>query len=583
MASLLLKAMNLAVIAGWMVLAVVLVRAVVSRLPKSARCGLWALVALRLVFPFSIESVFSLLPSPRVLPDLVLSGPSFTVESGIAAVDGRVNEYLTDRYYEGVTVPANTGEMWMERLSWVWVAGIALLAGYAIVSSLRLHWKLRTAAVLEEPVWISDEIGTPFLFGLLRPRIYLPSDLTGVQRDCVLAHEFAHLRHRDHWWKALGFALLAVYWFQPLLWLAYFLFCRDLELACDERAARGMSLEEKRCYAHALLACSTGRRLPIAPLAFGEHDVKTRVKAVLHSKKPALWVSAAAVLVCSAVALGFLTVPQAATVYDHSNVETLYSCRTQYTGNTAAIEGILAELPFPEDFEFQEFSFQDQWDPFYIDLEFKTPPQPTMYYFAREHEMVQELNKSACTLFALVHNLRQVRFVLDDGGEEPLLLSFSRENAEEVVGVDLWSESATVSQLDSLLKRIDDQVDTAAQQESSFFAEMDALVEEIAASPAYSSAPGDYIKEHQDAYDRFLSYGDNTLLYCFERFLGGGQNGLEGHLLSIACCEILEIEDSAMYATGQDWFDHFLELARNGELGRGYYILREITDRQLTL
>lgn len=206
-----------------------------------------------------------------------------------------------------------------------------------------------------------------------------------------------------------------------------------------------------------------------------------------------------------------------------------------------------------------------------------------MYYFAREHEMVQELNKSACTLFALVHNLRQVRFVLDDGGEEPLLLSFSRENAEEVVGVDLWSESATVSQLDSLLKRIDDQVDTAAQQESSFFAEMDALVEEIAASPAYSSAPGDYIREHQDAYDRFLSYGDNTLLYCFERFLGGGQDGLEGHLLSIACCEILEIEDSAMYATGQDWFDHFLELARNGELGRGYYILREITDRQLTL
>src|SRR5699024_3264347 len=127
-----------------------------------------------------------------------------------------------------------------------------------LVSSLRLRWKLRTAAVLEEPVWVSDEIGTPFLFGLLRPRIYLPSHLGGAERDCVLAHEFAHLRHRDHWWKMLGVVLLAVYWFQPLLWLAYLLFCRDLELACDERTAREMSLEEKRCYAHALLACSTG-------------------------------------------------------------------------------------------------------------------------------------------------------------------------------------------------------------------------------------------------------------------------------------------------------------------------------------
>lgn len=583
MASLFLTAVNLAAMAGWMVLAVVLLRAVLRRLPKSARCGLWALVALRLVFPFSIQSVFSLLPSPQVLPDLVLSGPSFRVESGIPAVDGRVNEYLADRYYEGVTVPANTGAIWMERLAWIWLAGVAVLLGYVLVSSLRLRWKLRTAAVLEEPVWVSDEIGTPFLFGLLRPRIYLPSHLGGAERDCVLAHEFAHLRHKDHWWKMLGFVLLAVYWFQPLLWLAYFLFCRDLELACDERTAREMSLEEKRCYAHALLACSTGRRLPMAPLAFGERDVKTRVKAVLRSKKPALWVSAAAVLVCSAVALGFLTVPRAAIVYDHPNAETLYSCRTQYTGNTAAIEGILAELQFPEGFVFQEFSFQDRQEPFYIDLEFKTPAQPTIYYFAREHETVQQLNKSACTLFALVHNLRQVRFVLNDGGEEPLLLSFSRENAETVVGVDLWSESGTADRLDALLGRIDRRVETAAGQEAEFLAEMDALVEEIASSPAYSSAPGDYIKEHQEAYDRMVSYGESALLYCFERFLGGGQDGLEGHLLSIACREILEIEDDALYATGQDWFDHYRNLAMNGEPGRGYYMLREITDRQLSL
>ena len=199
-------------------------------------------------------------------------------------------------------------------LTYVWLAGMAVLLGWAAFSWLRLRRQVAASVSVAKGVYICDDIASPFILGVLRPRIYLPSGLTGATLESVLRHERAHLKRRDHWWKPLAHVLIAVYWFNPLLWAAYVLLCRDIELACDERVVRDMTREDRAAYSQALLQCSLNRRrrLVLCPLAFGEVGVRTRVKSVLRYRRPAVWLSAAAVLLCAALAVTFLTEPKTA-------------------------------------------------------------------------------------------------------------------------------------------------------------------------------------------------------------------------------------------------------------------------------
>lgn len=199
-------------------------------------------------------------------------------------------------------------------LAYVWLAGMAVLLGWAAFSWLRLRRQVAASVSVAKGVYICDDIASPFILGVLRPRIYLPSGLTGATLESVLRHERAHLKRRDHWWKPLAHVLIAVYWFNPLLWAAYVLLCRDIELACDERVVRDMTREDRAAYSQALLQCSLNRRrrLVLCPLAFGEVGVRTRVKSVLRYRRPAVWLSAAAVLLCAALAVTFLTEPKTA-------------------------------------------------------------------------------------------------------------------------------------------------------------------------------------------------------------------------------------------------------------------------------
>lgn len=199
-------------------------------------------------------------------------------------------------------------------LAYVWLAGMAVLLGWAAFSWLRLRRQVAASVSVAKGVYICDDIASPFILGVLHPRIYLPSGLTGATLESVLRHERAHLKRRDHWWKPLAHVLIAVYWFNPLLWAAYVLLCRDIELACDERVVRDMTREDRAAYSQALLQCSLNRRrrLVLCPLAFGEVGVRTRVKSVLRYRRPAVWLSAAAVLLCAALAVTFLTEPKTA-------------------------------------------------------------------------------------------------------------------------------------------------------------------------------------------------------------------------------------------------------------------------------
>lgn len=307
-----IKIFNMSIAAGWLILAVIVLRFLLQKAPKWLPCTLWAFVAVRLICPFTFESTFSLIPSAEtVSPDVVRYAPEPSIDSGIPAIDGTLNPMIGEIFAPAPGASVNPLDIWAFVASIIWVIGLAVLLGYAFISFLRLHGKVREAVPLQNHVWICDAVKSPFILGIVKPRIYLSSGMDAEQTKYVLAHERAHLKSGDHIWKPFGYVLLAVYWFHPLMWAAYILFCRDIEFACDERAVKDMNFDGKKAYCHALLSCSmpVGMRVSY-PLAFGEGRVKERVKHVLHYRRPALWAILTAVGVCVAVAVCFLTDPE---------------------------------------------------------------------------------------------------------------------------------------------------------------------------------------------------------------------------------------------------------------------------------
>lgn len=305
-----LKLAGMSVTAGVLVLAILAVRALTRRrMPKWAHCLLWGLVAACLLCPVLPESGLSLRPQSG---ELVQYGDQLTGldrEPVIILMETGVQDVYAFR-----TGEADRPGVSLMPLAYVWLAGMAVLLGWAAFSWLRLRRQVAASVNVAKGVYICDDIASPFILGVLHPRIYLPSGLTGATLESVLRHERAHLKRRDHWWKPLAHVLIAVYWFNPLLWAAYVLLCRDIELACDERVVRDMTREDRAAYSQALLQCSLNRRrrLVLCPLAFGEVGVRTRVKSVLRYRRPAVWLSAAAVLLCAALAMTFLTEPKPA-------------------------------------------------------------------------------------------------------------------------------------------------------------------------------------------------------------------------------------------------------------------------------
>ncbi len=312
MDALFLKLLNLSLTASWLILAIVVLRLVFRKAPRWIFCLLWGLVALRLVVPFSLESALSLIPSAQPLPDNIIYTAAPAIDSGVPLIDNVVNPVLETTLTPATPiVSANPTQIWSFVLSCVWVIGIVIMLGYALVSYLLLRRRVATATLLRENIKQSERVDSPFVLGLLRPTIYLPYAMDEGDMGHVIAHERAHIRRGDHWWKPLGFLILAVYWFNPLVWVAYILFCRDMELACDEKVAANLAHEERQAYSTALLHCGVRRRTVAAcPLAFGEVGVKSRVKSVMHYKKPAFWVVLIAVVACIVVAVCFLTVPK---------------------------------------------------------------------------------------------------------------------------------------------------------------------------------------------------------------------------------------------------------------------------------
>lgn len=615
MEALFAQLLSMSYAAGWLIGAVLLLRLALGRAPKGVRYGLWALVGVRLAVPLSLESPMSLIPTAPALPQTLGAEPAAGLPAGLSQWTGGGGGSQVE---VTLNAPAPGAELdWLAIGSWIWLAGLLVLLGYALVSVLRLRRRVREAVPLEENVWMCDQVDTPFLLGVLRPKIYLPSDLPQEALGPVLAHERAHLARGDHWWKPLGFLLLAVYWFHPLVWVAYVLFCRDLELACDERVIRGLDGAGKRAYSLALLACSTNRPVFSAcPLAFGEGSVKGRVKAVLNYRKPAFWLVLAAAAACVIAAVCFLT--------DPARYPTLEWAQTLTAEQVASVD--LVVMPQSQDKQYKQFSPEEI--PAVVELLNQSRGRPV-----KESE---PLNGQSIWFYLTltdgtrheVGNMGNVYLVIDGdyyegpydwlstwegaygAGDSPLPEGYFEPTLtlEDVLTLSEKGEGLTWADLDGfsyteagsgLYIRIypmnsrytlwvegsgpsgrilyanlncsyfGESVDIRTGDAAAFVEEQEArwsrtaeLFASIASSPSASSNPGDYLAAHPEEHQALLDGGRDTLCYLFSQFLAGGQTGLEGHLMRLVLDELApEAQLKLETDNGQEYFDAWQETA----------------------
>ena len=310
MSELFLKIVNMSISASWVVVAVLALRFCLKKAPKWVNVLLWGIVAARMVFPFSIESVLSLIPSAETISPTIMMEQSPSVQTGVPALNHVINPVISGSFTPAPGASANPLQIWIPVLAGIWLFGIVALFLYSAVSYCRLRRKVCEAVILRDNIYQSENVCSPFVLGIIRPKIYLPYHMDSREMGHVIAHEQTHIRGKDHWWKPLGFLLLTIHWFNPLMWLSYVLLCRDIELACDEKVIGKMGNAQRADYTQALVACSVDRRLIAAcPLAFGEIGVKERVKSVMNYKKPAFWIVLASVIVCAVIAVCFLTNP----------------------------------------------------------------------------------------------------------------------------------------------------------------------------------------------------------------------------------------------------------------------------------
>lgn len=293
MTALLEKILSLSITSSFLMVAVIVLRLLLNKSPKGMRYFLWAMVGLRLIFPFEIESPFSVLPSKTELENVPVPTTNVAENTVSVAVS------------EGINI--------LEVLTYIWITGAVIMLLYMLISFIRVHLMVRESVLYKDGIYLCDHVRSPFVLGIVNPKIYLNSLMSKRDMKLIVAHERTHIKHGDNIWKPLGFILLSIYWFNPLCWVSYFLFVKDIELFCDESVVKNLSEQDKKNYSYALLSCSTSKNMITAcPLAFAENSVKTRVRNILSYKKPAVYIIAISVTLCVVTMLMFMTSPVSA-------------------------------------------------------------------------------------------------------------------------------------------------------------------------------------------------------------------------------------------------------------------------------
>ncbi len=606
MQSIFLELVKLSLIGSLFAAAVMLVRLVFRKAPKWLFCVLWGVVALRLICPVSIESNVSLVPDRLASGQIIANvGNEYIGDVDIiyesnagysnAIEAGRQPIYSNDGYYvvtekDSLDAPKTIGQTVYPILSWVWVAGMILMLTYTAVSYFLLRKRMEEATNLRDNIWQCEQVDSPFVLGFIKPRIYLPYAITDSDMANVIAHERSHIQRKDHWWKPIGFLLLSLHWFNPVLWVAYILLCRDIEAACDEKVIKHMEKDEMRAYSTALLHCSVHRhRIAACPLAFGEVGVKERIKRVMNYKKPAFWIIVAAIIICVVVAVCFLTNPSASPEFAMSsnNVHDL------------DVDTIIDQIQKVEGLGDGNAYINSNNFHLRVDADFNWVDSQTVRYFfykgKKTHSAQLRIspNENKCFItesaqwseqehiFLLRHYLDAIKYLPQEviqqmaPADQYIVRQIEEGAPNNYSRVITYTPNGTAQiddwlihlQVEPLHTAEEGYVGTGDEVIQLFYANANdqagdinkllSLVSEITNNPdcAASSNPFTYIEAKRSRYNEILTYGSSAV-DCFVEQLRSGIDGLQGYIMAVACADITGIGDKdlgADWATAQEW------------------------------
>ncbi len=454
MDKLFLQVLSMSITASYVIIIVIAFRLLLKKVPKIFSYMLWFAVLFRLIIPFSFESIFSLIPHVDI-PQNIAYSPKPEINSGIAVIDSAVNNVLPSPVNPSFSV--NPMQVWILIGVIVWVTGMSLLLIYSIFTTVKLYCNLRHAKYMEDNIYTLDGTKSPFVFGLINPKIYLPRDLSENEKPYILLHEQIHIRRLDHIVKPVFFIVTCIHWFNPLVWIAFYLFGEDMELSCDEKVIKEMGSSIKKEYSSSLLSMSTGGKLVGGcPLSFGENNTKGRIKNILSYKNPKILVVVILVMVVIVIVISLITNPknnQLASVPNTSEndyAEELWDARTKYIGDNSAVGRIVSLLPVPENVQYDHFKLHTSEEPYEVEIVYSASSDVLKQYDTEESSKSNIFRKNALILLALVDNANSVRATLTDGKRVVGFVN-GREWADYTVGQDVRNYAESPEKLQELI------------------------------------------------------------------------------------------------------------------------------------
>lgn len=565
--------LNMSITAGYVALAVIAIRMLLKNVPKAFSYALWLAVLIRLVCPFSFNSAFSFLGiiKPNVqtssgaieyVPQNIGLMQNPAIDVGISRINHVVNASLPSAT---TTASVNPMQIIMEFAGIIWAAGMAALLIYSIISYLKVANNVKTATLVKDNIFETDRIITPFLYGFIQPKIFIPVGISKKELSYILAHEQTHIKRLDYLIKPFAFLVLIVHWFNPLMWLSFALMSKDMEMSCDESVIKKMGNEMKGGYSNSLLAISVKRSGLIlgSPLAFGESNIKSRIKNILNYKKPAFWVIALAVLATASLIVAFTANPKseqapAHTVYSGYLIETLMKNKTPYVGNNSKVVGLVDAMPLPKGIVRDTVELQTAASPYGITIHFSINDASGIK--VQGAIKGDAFYRNSIMLFSLIGNVDVINCKIADktGNYDGASYGFTytRAASEKLMGGDVRRFAGSADTLKNLIDRLKNTsfgTNTAQATENS---QIEKYLEIIMSSPGTSSNPYDYIKAHQNEYESILKMGDEALNYLLAQFAKGGNNDLRGHIMMALCKDLLgdrnNVTDESLLP--QDWY-----------------------------